>query len=211
MTSGNGTGRTEFVYSDVANSGTLSVAGQNNTVSGYTQTSTGVFQTEVSSAANYGQLTVFNTADLTQGSIKVNTSTPNLALINGQTNTILSAGTLNFNSNIAVTDTSLLFDFQAARVGNTIQLTTVTSTNSGNTATGSVNSQGNSASQGAAAVFDNLIAQGGSAPASMQPVVTALGALGSQKAVSDAISETLPLMTAGMTQSTLNTLHGTIK
>jgi outer membrane autotransporter protein len=207
------TGAGNVIDSSVVNSGTLAVTtNSGNVITGdYTQTSTGALQSDVAGISQYGALQVNGTADLTQGGIKVNTSTPTLALTNGATNTILTAGTLHLNPNIAVTDNSLLFDFQAAQVGNTIQLKTVAAAvnNSANTVSSSVNTQGNSAARGAATVLDQMIAQGSSAPAAFQPVVNALGTLKSQKEVSDAISQTLPLMTAGMSQSMLNTLQGT--
>jgi outer membrane autotransporter protein len=199
------TARSGFV-----NNGKLSVAeGQTQTISGnYTQGGTGVFQTRVSDAASYGKLVVTGTADLTGGSnIDVNViGSPVLA--NGTVlSSVLSASNLLTASTINVTDNSTLFNFSAAQNGNAIDLTTSAASSTG--VSNAVTTSGNTAGTGAAAVFDSLIAQGGSGPAAMTPVITALGNLTTAQQVSDAISQTLPLMTAGMSQSMLNTLQGT--
>ncbi|WP_454724827.1 MULTISPECIES: autotransporter domain-containing protein [Cupriavidus] len=62
---------------------------------------------------------------------------------------------------------------------------------------------------GAAQVLDTLISQGTAAPAAMIPVITALGTLPTEQAVSDAVKQTLPLMTAGMTEVNSAAMHAT--
>lgn len=196
--------------SGFTNNGTLSVeAGQTKTIAGdYTQGSTGVFQTGVSGATSYGKLVVTGTADLTAGSnIAVNVIGSPVLASGTVLSSVLTATTLVTASTINVTDNSALFNFSAAQNGNAIDLTT--SAASSTSVRDAVANSGNNASSGAAAVFDSLIAQGGSAPAAMVPVITALGNLMSTQQVSDAISQTLPLMTAGMSQSMLNTMQGT--
>lgn len=64
---------------------------------------------------------------------------------------------------------------------------------------------------GAAQVFDALIAQGAGAPAAMAPVVTALGTLATEQAVSDAVKQTLPLMTGSMASVNTAAMHATNK
>ena len=194
----------------LTNAGTLAVAaGTTATITGnYTQASTGIFSTGLAtSATNYGKLVVTGTADLSASNkIFVNvTGTPTLAAGNVLTS-VISAGTLTAGPTYTVTDNSALWDFTGATNGNAIDLTAKL----GLTALGSVISTGSTSAMGAAAVFDTLL--GGTATplptADMGTVITALGNLSSQAAVSNAVSQTLPLMTGEMEQAHLANLHG---
>lgn len=107
------------------NRGTLSVAaGDTVTINGpYHQHAGGVFQTGVSSSANYGRLVVNDGADLIESSridVKVN---PGATLANGDVLAdVLSATGLDMGTP-QVTDNRALWNFIAAKDGNTIDLT----------------------------------------------------------------------------------------
>lgn len=62
---------------------------------------------------------------------------------------------------------------------------------------------------GAARVFDALIGQGAAVTPGMAVVITALGTLPTEQAVSDAVKQTLPLMAAGMTDINSAAMHAT--
>ena len=102
---------------------------------------------------------------------------------------------------MAVTDNSSLYNFVAVQDGNAIDLDVV----AGTTAVSSVLSSGNHVGLGAAGVLDSLTIGGGSAD--MNTVINALGHLSTDKQVSDAVKQTLPLIVGGMSQANLGALH----
>jgi autotransporter family porin len=120
----------------------------------------------------------------------------------GQTlSSVISAGALNA-STFNVTDNSALFNFSAVLNGNSVDLNVqqASATNTG--VHDAVTASG--AAVDAARVFDNLI---NAAPAGdMGTVITALGRLSTQGDVSRAVTQTLPLLDGGVTQSTLGML-----
>jgi outer membrane autotransporter protein len=188
------------------NSGTLAVAaGTTATITGdYTQAATGVFQTGLSgNATNYGKLVVTGAADLSASNkLAVDVAgTPTLAIGDVMTG-VISAGTLTAGPTYTVTDNSTLFNFTAATNGNAIDLTV----QRGLTALDSVAKTGKSSAFGAAGVFDTFLS--GGASGDMGTVVTALGKLATEKEVADAVGETLPLMTGGLTQVAASKLRG---
>lgn len=209
------------------------------TVTGnYIQTANGVFQTGIGENGSYGKLVVTGTADLS-ASNKINVNVAGApSLVAGTTVQpgVITAGTLIAGPTFRVTDNSALFDFIASRNGNAVDLCvaragasscdanapvptptpeptpTPTPTPTPNpviTVVSSVTSAHNNPGLGAAQVFDALIGQGSGAPAAMAPVITALGTLSTEQQVSDAVKQTLPLLTGGM--STVNTaaMHAT--
>lgn len=186
------------------NAGTLAVAaGTTATITGdYTQAATGMFKTSVTSNSSYGKLLSTGTVTLpTNAKIDVNVvGSP--ALANGGVMNEVIKGTTLTASTFAVTDNSALINFTAKINGNSVDLTTVAA-NSAPTLT-SITSMGNTAGQGAAVVFDSLM----TAPGAMAPVITALGSLATDREVSNAVTQTLPLMTGGLTQATLFNLQG---
>jgi uncharacterized protein with beta-barrel porin domain len=212
------------VSNGFTNAGKLAVAADTiaHINGNYTQSASGVFETSLATASQpntlgfspsvssgssyaYGQLVVSGTADLS-ASNKINVNvvgTPTLA-VGDVLAGVISAGTLVAGPAYTVTDNSTLFDFIGTTNGNTVDLTVKL----GLTAAGSVASSGNTAAAGAAAVFDTLLNGSTSGNANMATVITALGQLSSQQAVSDAVTQTLPLMTGGMAQATAASLHG---
>jgi outer membrane autotransporter protein len=219
------------------NNGVLEVgAGGTGTITGdYTQTASGIFQTTASSGTSFGKLAVSGTATLAAGTgIKVNAASGNTLAAGNTLASVISAGTLSA-STFTVSDNSFLFDFTAAINGNAVDLLTVaassdgsgtdtdTDTDTGNPGSGTDSDTGNSSSgsvanaiaqtgfssgRGAAVVLDGFVS-GGTTGTDMDNVVTALGQLSTAQEVSDAVAETLPLLTAGMNQVALNAMHGT--
>ncbi|NUA30071.1 autotransporter outer membrane beta-barrel domain-containing protein [Cupriavidus basilensis] len=151
---------------------------------------------------------------------------------------VISATKLLAGPTFTVTDNSALFDFIATRNGNAVDLCVaragasscsaapVTPTPAPASPTSpppaptptpapvitvvsSVTGAQNTPGLGAARVLDALISQGAGAPAAMAPVITALGTLPTEQAVSDAVKQTLPLMVAGMTDVNSAAMHAT--
>src|SRR5690606_32779500 len=116
-----------------------------------------------------------------------------------QLSDVISAGTLNA-STFGVTDNSSLFNFLAVRNGNTVDLL-ILSANGG--VYDAVVANGVDSATGGARVLDNALL-GGSAK--MSEIVTALGKLGTQHEVSQAAAQTLPLLSGGVSQTTLGML-----
>ncbi len=73
----------------------------------------------------------------------------------------------------------------------------------------SVGNAHNNPGLGAARVFDTLIGQGSGAPSAMAPVITALGTLSTEQQVSDAVKQTLPLLTGGVSAVNTAAMHAT--
>ncbi|BCM24288.1 autotransporter domain-containing protein [Methyloradius palustris] len=190
--------------SGFTNAGRLNVAeGVTATITGdYSQTAAGIFQTAASSDTSYGKLVVSGTATLAAGTgINVNVASVN-TLANGNIlSSVISAGTLSA-STFSITDNSALFDFSAVLNGNAVDLLT------NKAAAGvltSVVATGFTPGVGAANVLDGFVG-GGTTGTDTDNIVTALGQLGTQKQVTDAVQQTLPLMTGSMAESTKSTL-----
>ncbi len=188
----------------VSNAGKFIAGSGTHTITGdYTQSASGMLGTQVVSDVSYGKLVVTGTADLTASNKVYVDVVGTPSLTNGAVLAdIISAGTLNAGT-LTVTDNSQLFNFDAVVDGNTIDLTI----KPGITATSSVAGQNGGSGTGAAGVFDDLIANGGGS-ADMNTVITALGTLGTAQQVSDAIQQTLPAMTAGMSEVNKGARHG---
>ncbi|WP_272956336.1 autotransporter outer membrane beta-barrel domain-containing protein [Cupriavidus necator] len=204
----------------------------------YIQTTNGAFQTGIGENGSYGKLVVTGTADLS-ASNKINVNVAGApSLVAGTTvqSGVITAGTLIAGPTFRVTDNSALFDFIASRNGNAVDLCvaragasscdanapvptptpeptpTPTPTPTPNpviTVVSSVTSAHNNPGLGAAQVFDALIGQGAGAPAAMAPVITALGTLSTEQQVSDAVKQTLPLLTGGMSAVNTAAMHAT--
>lgn len=187
----------------VANNGTLGVpAGQTATIYGnYSQTGTGIFRTGVASNSSYGKLLLSSGGVATfpaNARIDVDVvGSPALTAGTVLTEVVGVAygSTLNA-STFAVTDNSALFDFTAAKVGDSVNLTiaAASASSSSSSATSYVQAARNPASTGAAGIFDSLM----NSPGGMGSIITALGQLPTGQQVSDAIRKTLPLMVTGV-------------
>ncbi|AOY99604.1 autotransporter outer membrane beta-barrel domain-containing protein [Cupriavidus sp. USMAHM13] len=223
------------VSAGLTNAGTLAVApGTTATINGnYVQAASGVFQTGIGNDGSYGKLVVTGTADLSASNkLQVNVAgAPSLVAGTTVQRSVLSAGSLVAGPALTVSDNSALFDFLATRNGNAVDLcvvrsgaTSCTDAPAGGgdatpdtpaapghaiTVVSSVLSNQNTPALGAARVFDALIAQGAAAPAAMASVITALGTLPTEQAVSDAVKQTLPLLTGGMASVNTAAMHAT--
>ncbi|WP_076593574.1 autotransporter domain-containing protein [Herminiimonas arsenitoxidans] len=173
------------------NDGTLSLSGANATVQGnYTQTNTGVLRVGVSGDTTYTKLNINGVADLgSNAKIDVDVSPRDYKFSVDRLQNVLTASTLNSDGTFAVTDNSILFDFGAIKVGNAIHLTLAKAPV---TVLGSVKETNNTPAVGAATVLDQVItANPGGAIGSHFVGLT------SKQAVSDAVSQTLPLLNGG--------------
>lgn len=203
------------VTNGFTNAGTLSVAaGTTATITGnYTQDAAGIFQTSASSTTNYGQLAVTGIATLpTLTKIDVNVNGTNLfGTGGGKLAGVISAGTLTSDGTFSVTDNSYLVDFVGVKNGNAVDLAVVTQASA--QILKSVQILGNQPAYGSATVLDNLLAlsisNGSTGDVGMDAVLNRLVTYGSQQQVSEAVSQTLPLMTGGMSQAMGNALHST--
>lgn len=174
------------------NSGVLSLgSGVNGVVRGnYTQSNTGVLRVGVSDNTTYARLDVQGTANLgPNAKIDVDVSPRDYKFSVDRLQNILTATTLNSDGTFAVTDNSFLFDFGAVKDGNAVHLTLVKAPV---TVLSSVRDANNTPALGAAGVLDQVIkANPGGAIGSHFVGLT------SKQAVSDAVSQTLPLLNGG--------------
>ncbi len=197
--------------------GTLSIAA-NDTLSlggDYNQTASGVLKIGVSDDTTYGKLVVAGTATLASNAkIDVNVANPNFSFSATDMQDIISAGTLSSDGTFTTSDNSVLFDFNAVKDGNTVDLVLGAPGSFGGS-TGvlsSVTGTGSMSAVGAAKVLDGLAADfagGSTGNADMDDVIRALGALTTEREVSDAATQTLPLLVTGTSQVATNALHST--
>jgi autotransporter-associated beta strand protein len=153
---------------------------------------------------DYGKLAVTGAATFTtDAQIDVNVAGMN-TLASGQTlSSVISAAALHA-STFDVTDNSALFNFNAVLNGNNVDLTISQASVTHSGVLDAVLASGATSADGAARVLDNLI---NAAPSGdMANVITSLGTLSSQRDVSRAVTQTLPLLSGGVAQSTLGML-----
>ena len=188
------------------NHGTLNVAdGVTAHITGdYSQALDGMFQTSVSSTTSYGKLVVSGTATLAAGTgINVNVASVNTLAAGNILSGVISAGTLSASTfNVSEFGGSGLFNFSAVVNGNAVDLLTTAASNSG--VHNSVVSSGFTPGLGAATVLDGFV-NGGITGKDTDNVVTALGKV-TKNQLSNAVGQTLPLMTGSMMESTKSTL-----
>ena len=190
-----------------SNSATLAISsGNTSTITGnYTQAAAGTFRTGLTSNTGFGKLVVTGTATL-QNNAKIDVNVvgaPSLTVGTTLASVISATTTLNSDGTYAVTDNSALFNFTAAMNDKAVDLTITKGTTAASATAGS----GNAAASGAAAVFDTLIGSSG-VSAEMSSVITKLGELSTSQQVSDAISQTLPLLSGGSQAAASTALTG---
>ena len=192
--------------SSIQVAGTLSVAaGATASFTGPTAI-TGLFRTGVTSDANYGKLLVTGAATLpSAASIDVDVNTANTLATGQRLGAVISATTLTGGDSFLVTDNSALFKFIGLKNGNAVDLLI----ESERTVQQSVDATGNTPASGAANVLDTIIF--GQVPVSsdMQNVVTELGRLSTEQQVSDAASQTLPLLAGNGLVAMQSSISGT--
>lgn len=185
--------------------GTLSVvSGTTLTLGGnYTQTANGTLKLGASSNADFGKLSVTGTATFSANAdIDVDVAGINTLAVGETLSSVVSAGTLSA-STFNLTDNSTLFDFKAVINGNNVDLKIVKIAN----IIDSINAMGFTYASGAAQVLDDLAS--GSNTGDMATVVTELGNLEGDQAISQAVVDTLPLLVSSTSQISTNILRTT--
>lgn len=180
------------VANGFANDGTLAIpTSTTSTITGnYGQTGNGVFRSTISGDTSYGKLVVTGTATLPSGAkIDVNVANPNFRFTAARLENIISAGTLTSDGTFSVTDNSLLFDFSAVKDGNTVDLAITSVAPAIET---SVKNQGNVPGIEAAKVLDTIITSDPTGP-----IGSLFVGLTTEQQVSNAVSQTLPLLVGG--------------
>ena len=192
--------------------GTLTIAG-GNTYAGNTTVSAGTLHSDsytqsagqtltigASGNGTYGQLAVGNNATFVAGAkIAVDVASVNTLALNQTLAGVITAGTLNA-STFSVSDNSALFNFRAALTGNTVNLIVIP----GLTLYDAVQASRTYSATAAARVLDTWVS--GTATADANTVVTAFAQLPAVNDLSRAVAQTLPLLSGGVTQSTLGML-----
>lgn len=155
----------------------------------YTQASGGTLQIGVAGMTNYGKLTVSDTAAL-GGTLYVDAASA-AGLSAGTLSSVVHAGSISgtFDN---VTDNSTLFDFTPIYTATDVSLNVKSTSQTG--VYNAVAATGNTPSTGASRVLDNILT---ASPTGA--IATLFQPLSSQQAVSNAVSQTLPLLTAGST------------
>ncbi|WP_159453048.1 autotransporter outer membrane beta-barrel domain-containing protein [Pseudogulbenkiania subflava] len=171
----------------------------------FTQTASGTLRIAASGSntGNYSQLAVSGNASIA-GRIDVNVSEVNTLAVGATLANVVTAGNLSGNFT-SVTDNSAMFNFQSQATegtGGHIDLKVIKAL----TATQAANDNSNSPALGAAGVIDNLV-DNGTSNSDMQTVITELGKLETSQQVSNAVSQLLPLTTAGVGQTISGALH----
>jgi uncharacterized protein with beta-barrel porin domain len=185
------------------NFGTLSVkVAQPFAVTGdYTQSSDGVFLMQASTPTDYSRMTVSGNATLDPLTrIQVDVTQGATLIVNGVLPGVIVANSLDA-STFTVTDNSILFNFIGVVNGNAVDL----NVKPGIKVYDSVISNGNFPGGGAAQVLDSLIQSGG-ATGDMVNVISALGTLTTTQEVSNAVRQTLPVMTGGTSTAVLGAM-----
>ena len=208
--------------SGFSNLGALVIgAGDTVTVSAdYTQGANALLRISATDDTSVGRLVVTGTASLpSNAGIDVNVADANFNFQGNRIENVISAGTLVSDGTFIVTDNSNLFDFQAIASGNTVDLCLAATGRDCRSPAGAggvlaaVVANHNWPGVGAAEVFDDLIdsfvTDGTTGNDGMDDVIGSLGALASQRDVSDAVSQTLPLLTASAVIPIKNALSST--
>ncbi|MGJ7518650.1 autotransporter domain-containing protein [Pseudomonas baetica] len=216
-------GGESFTIDTFNNDGVLGVAasaGTTATIHGnYLQSDAGALKIGAAGDTSYGKLVVDGTATLPDDARVIVDVTPADTRFNtSRLANVLSAQTLNSNGTFAVSDNSLLFDFGAVKNGNAVDLTMVAAAvtppvvdtppdveppSSGPSAEQVVNHLGNTPAGPAARALDQSFAQNPSGELASHFV-----GLTTEQQVSDAVTQTLPLLTGGINSATSSTLSG---
>lgn len=168
--------------------GTLTVANHATMNDGST------FSTKVASSSVYGKLNVTGVVVLPDNANIVVDVIGSGYNTSGKLENIISAGTLNSNSAFNVTDNALLFNFGAVKDGNTIDLTVVPDASV--KLQNIVANAGNRTAIGAARAIDSELTQN---PTSYLAGMFGGFSNGQETQLSNAVSQTLPLLTGGST------------
>lgn len=183
----------------VTNNGLIVLpSGSDSLIQGdFTQSATGTLRIGVPGQTNYSQLLVGNATLAGTLDVDVTTSTLSGTLLD----VVTASGSITGRFG-AVTDNSELFDFSAIYRG-TQSVDLGVNAASDTRVYDDVVAENNTPGTGAAKALDSIFVQdpSGSIASLFQPLTT-------QRQVSDAVSQVLPLITGGMAQATNNALHG---
>lgn len=176
----------------------------------YTQSKDAVLEIGVkgSGAGDYGKLYVGGLVKFEAGTgIHVNVASTNTLANNALLTSVVSSEKVINASTFNLSEESLLFDFVVVLNEKSIDLLTklASSTKSG-IYTATFN-QGFTQGLAAARVLDGFVS--GSNSGDLATVVDAFGRLGSDQALSQAVAQTLPLMSASMNQVMMNAMDST--
>ena len=162
----------------------------------FTQSSGGVLKIGVSSNSSYGKLVTTGTVTLpSKADIKIDVTGSRSTVTASKLDDIISAGTLTSDGTFNVTDNSTLFDFEAVKDGNTVDLTIKASDTT--SVASKVSAAGLSAGAGAASVIDAAISSNASGNLASNFV-----SLSTDKEVVEAVESVLPALSGGMAQFT---------
>ncbi|AZS79338.1 autotransporter domain-containing protein [Achromobacter sp. MY14] len=172
----------------------------------YTQTAGGTLRIAAASANDYSKLAVGGSAAL-GGTIDVDVKS---SYVGGTLANVVTADGGVTNNGLALTDNSLRYAFSAVFGANGVDLA-VRDTGM-RSIQGAVDPRSPGAS-GAAAVFDQLLAQGTTSP-ELQRALDAFVNSSSAEEVSAAVQQTLPLLTGNglsLANNTMNTVNGVVQ
>ncbi|QDF99785.1 hypothetical protein CJ010_16150 [Azoarcus sp. DD4] len=200
---------------NLGNAGTVSVAAGKTLTVGGSFSSSGALSVTVASMGSYGRIDATGAASL-GGSLAVDAAAA-VGLTDGSLASVIHAGGGVNGSFASVTDNSLLFDFAASYGANDVNLIVTAAdtggggggdggdggSGGGDTVLNSVTSLGNTPAAGAARVLDAVIAADPTSPLALLFVP-----LTTQQEVSQAASQSLPLLTGGSSTVAQNVMGG---
>nr|WP_256347329.1 autotransporter outer membrane beta-barrel domain-containing protein [Pseudomonas gingeri] len=180
-----------------------------NVGNAFNQGSSGTLQVSALSSSQYSKLSVDGNVHL-DGTLNVDVKNGNtLATGNQLANVISATGTVT-GQFAHVTDNSLLFDFTPTYNSSSVDLNVIAAASNGsNTVRGSVQALGNTAAEGAATALDQIIASNPTGQLASHFI-----GLSTQGEVSQAATETLPLMTGASTaaaKTALSSINGVVQ
>jgi outer membrane autotransporter protein len=173
----------------------------------YNQTLPGTIAFGVQGEDNYATLIVTDTATFTTGTKLRVTLEGGNTYAGGDLLNVVDAGSLTSAANFAVIDNSLAYNFAGVKDGDTID---ITSTATGlTTLAAALGGSGNGA--GAASVLEDYLDGTTTPPAELLPLLDMLGSASDAQGVSNALSQTLPLLSGGVEQAITDAIGNTSK
>lgn len=195
------TAGTATVTGAATNAGTMTLgAGANLTVGSLS--STGTLRTTVASMSSYGHLTVTGAATL-GGTLYVDAASAS-GLTAGNLGPVITAGSISGTFSSTSTN-SLLFSFTPVYTSTQVNLTLTSLTAATPLILQTTNAQGNTPAAGAAGALDGILAASPNGPiAALFTTFTT----GQEQQLSNAVSQTLPLVIGGSMMATQSALSG---
>ncbi|BBU71526.1 hypothetical protein ICHIJ1_14450 [Fluviibacter phosphoraccumulans] len=196
------------VSNGFTNSGIVNVGLAAATVTGdYVQNPSGALRISALNTSNYGSLNVTGLASFSPNAMIQMVSVTGSTFANGSILAgVINAGTLSATS-FAVSSNSALLFYRAQITGNSVNV--IANRNNENGIQAAVSTQGNVAGYGAATALDKVFSSfvsGGSAFASMNPAMAAFANMNSNDQISQAVSQSLPVLSSNSPIQTLAVL-----